>query len=79
MAYQNPALVKSPKNCLSDLKVIYDGKEENEEAYANDGGWSLASLKWYGNLSMGVRWNGNEERPVGIPQSRGYQHGLFFP
>ena len=77
--YQNPALVKSPKHCLANLKVVFDGMAENWGEESENQGWSLAEFDWYGKPSMGIRWNGNEERPAGLPQSRGIPTWFVLP
>ena len=69
MNYTNPNMVRSPKNMIRNLNVIYDGGENS---------WSLASLNWDDTPSLGIRWNGNEEN-VGTPQSRGIPTWFILP
>lgn len=67
MRYTDPHHVDSPKNAVSGLMPVYDGGE-----------WkmSVALLKWEGEDSVAMRWNGgtveNGQKPTpGNPQSRG--------
>ena len=62
MAYCDPNIVKSPRKYVSNLSIIYDGGEVS---------WSLSKMLWNEDPAMGIRWNGNEESPLGILQSRG--------
>lgn len=82
MIYVNPAHVISPQDCVSDVKVIFDGGEDSV---------SIAEMKWGGRESLGIRWNvshrewGNPEkekeiqRCQGMPVSRGYPVWFIFP
>lgn len=74
MSYVKPDLVRSPKNKVSDLEVIYDGGEN---------GWSLAKMKWEGEEAIGLRWNGGSDDPrfpgIGNPQSRGVPTWFILP
>jgi Cdc6-like AAA superfamily ATPase len=74
MSYIKPDLVISPKNSVSDLRVIYDGGENS---------WSLAEMKWEGDKVMALRWNGGstDQRFPGIgnPQSRGVPTWFILP
>ncbi|TAL17145.1 hypothetical protein EPN96_06575 [bacterium] len=74
MSYIDPKLVISPKALVSDLKVKYDGGE-NE--------WALASMKWDGREAIGMRWNGGSNDPrfpgIGNPQSRGVPTWFILP
>lgn len=64
----------SPKSLLSDLRVLYDGGENQ---------WSLAELKWEGSSALGLRWNGGSKDPrfpgIGNPQSRGIPTWFILP
>lgn len=69
MEYVNPSEVISPKNKISQLKVLYDGQDHS---------FSLASFLWEGVLSLGIRWNGFGEN-IGNPVSRGYPTWFVIP
>jgi hypothetical protein len=62
LAYIPPGDVVSPKARLQLLKVLID-------AGADAPAYALAN--WDGNPCIVFRWNGNDEQPIGIPQSRG--------
>ncbi len=70
MAHKNPKDVKSPRNKWTLLVVLHDGGEGND---------ALAVGEWEGNRVLGARWNGNEESPVGNPQSRGIATWFVLP
>lgn len=74
MSYIKPELVQSPKKSVSELDVIYDGGERS---------WALAKMKWDGEKTIGLRWNGGTEDPkfphVGNPQSRGVPTWFILP
>ncbi|MBW2104359.1 MAG: hypothetical protein JRH05_17300 [Deltaproteobacteria bacterium] len=74
MSYVKPDLVISPKGRISDLTVIYDGGENS---------WSLARMKWDGQETVGLRWNGGSNDPrfpgIGNPQSRGVPTWFILP
>lgn len=63
MSYIKPENVTSPKDYIANIEVIYDGGEN---------GCSIARFLWDGNLSIGIRWNGNAENPKGYPLSSGH-------
>ena len=51
MPYTDPATVKSPKDRVEDVEVVFDkGPKE--------GSWSIARLKFDKRDSVGIRWNG---------------------
>jgi hypothetical protein len=62
MAYISPVDVVSPRSRLQMLKVLLDSGA-GEPAYA------LAN--WDGNPCIVFRWNGDDDQPIGNPQSRG--------
>ena len=74
MSYIHPEMVVSPKNAVSDLQIVYDGKE---------GSWSLATLKWNERSAVGIRWNGGSSDTrfpgIGNPQSRGVPTWFILP
>lgn len=74
MSYIDPKMVISPKARISNLDVVYNGKEN---------GWSLAKMKWDGNDVVGMRWNGGSKDHrfpnIGNPQSRGVPTWFILP
>jgi len=71
MPITHPGDVLSPKNHVSDVEVLYAGTEE--------GSWSVARLRWDGELALGIRWNGDAGNPLGSPQSRGIATWFIIP
>ena len=77
--YTSPKDVLSPKDWISDLKVIYDGGAT---------GFSIATMKWKNEQVLGIRWNlsmreysdPNKQNGVvpchGMPMS--YTHPVWF-
>jgi hypothetical protein len=82
MGYQDPRQVKSPKEAVTHLKIIYDGGEQ-AEAYREWEGWSIAELEWYEEPVLACRWNGSTVNdnvsPIGNPQSRGVPLWFIIP
>jgi len=74
MHYIQPELVISPKGMVSDLNILINTGEE---------GWALARLKWDGDPSIAIRWNGgskdNRFPGIGNPQSRGVPTWFILP
>ena len=82
--YQDPKKVLSPKDCISDVNVIFDGQIHN-------GGYSLAIVKWKGEQKIAMRWNINQREwddqnkkngtiiCIGEPNSRGYSTWFIHP
>jgi len=70
MRFTNPESVLSPKGSVSDLRVLLNTAE---------GGWALAAMKWDGVDSLGIRWNGHADNPIGNPQSRGIPTWFVIP
>lgn len=68
--YIDPRLVISPKGRISDLNVVLDEGE---------GKYSVTFLTWDGDKSVGVRWNGTADNPMGNPQSRGIPTWFILP
>lgn len=68
MSYTRPEEVLSPRNrVVRVLEVIHDPREE---------GMSVARVLWKNEDGteqqvIATRWNGNDERPLGNPISRG--------
>lgn len=74
MPYIHPSLVRSPKDRISNVKVLAD-KGENK--------WSLAEIVWDGEPCLGIRWNGGSDDKnfpgIGNPQSRGVPTWFILP
>ena len=68
--YMDPRIVISPKTRVSNLNVILDEGE---------GQYSVTFLNWDGEKSVGVRWNGTADNPLGNPQSRGIPTWFIMP
>ncbi len=87
MIYKKPETVKSPKNKISQVDVIYDGGGLK----AGDTGFSIAIVTWGGQRKLAMRWNVSEnewyspsktsgmKECVGNPQSRGYATWFVIP
>lgn len=63
MDYVKPEEVTSPKDSVSNVEVLYEGKE---------GSCAIARLIWDGEECIGIRWNGTAENPNGYPSSFGH-------
>lgn len=82
--HHKAASVLSPKDCISNVKPLYDGG-------ANPGEFSVAIVDWNGDSCIGVRWNITEREIdddekingkktcVGEPNSRGYPTWFILP
>ncbi len=72
MSYIEPDMVLSPKARVNNIRVLFDGGE-NE--------WSAVELEWDGEPAIGLRWNGgtNSQSPNGNPQSRGVPTWFIVP
>lgn len=60
--YHPASTVLSPKDCVSNVQVIYDGGAEKGE-------FSIAVLEWHGKPCIGIRWN-ITERELSIPEKK---------
>lgn len=65
-----PGDVHSPKGKWSLIAVLDDGSQDR---------CALALGRWNGNLVLAMRWNGDEENPIGNPQSRGIPTWFIMP
>ena len=73
MGYTNPHTVRSPKDRVKDVEVIFDKGPRV-------GSWSLAKLKFDGSDAVGIRWNGEVAKPgVGTPSSRSNPTWFIVP
>ena len=70
-----PDLVRSPKERIRELRVIYTNREER---------WSIAEIDWYHRNDdewrwrVGIRWDGEEDE-LGNPQSSGHPTWFILP
>jgi hypothetical protein len=70
-----PEDVRSPKERVGDVRVLYTNKEE---------GWSIAEIQWRADRTsewrwrVGMRWNGSNDE-IGNPQSRGQPTWFMLP
>jgi hypothetical protein len=69
--------VISPLRSLENLCVIHDGGAGNAADPLS--GWSCAMFDWEGDPVIGLRWNGGEGQPRGMPQSRGIPVWFIIP
>jgi len=84
MGYQNPKHVKSPKDAVTHLRILYDGGEEIGATASDWEGWSVAELEWYEEPVLACRWNGSTNTARGVseignPQSRGHPTWFILP
>src|ERR1700688_935563 len=70
MPFTAPEAVTSPKGSVSNLRVLLNTGEH---------GWSLAAMRWDDRDSLGIRWNGHADNPLGNPQSRGIATSFILP
>jgi hypothetical protein len=73
MSYVHPQTVRSPRNRVGDVDVLYNSSEH--------GGWSVARLEYDDEPDrIGIRWNGTDgESGIGNPQSRGMPTWFVVP
>ena len=82
--YKKPEEVNSPKNHISNVRVIYDGGAKNLKDT-----FSVAKVEWDGEDKIAVRWNvGRDEWDInekikkvcsGMPKSRQYPVWFILP
>lgn len=70
--YQDPGKVLSPKNRVRSVKVIFDKGPV-------DGSWSVAEIDWDDSKAVGIRYNGDSNSHIGLPQSRGNPAWFVLP
>lgn len=70
MPYIEPKDAKSPRNSWTLIDVLHPGTAEED---------ALAVGEWMGVRVLAARWNGNDENPVGNPQSRGLPTWFVLP
>ena len=63
--YIDPHSVLSPRSLIQAVDVLYDTGPVQES-------WSVALVRFHnGDEAIGFRWNGDENSPIGNPQSHG--------
>ena len=60
----------SPRRLWSLIQVLFDGGERDS---------SLAIGRWDNKPVLAMRWNGDDENPIGNPQSRGLPTWFIVP
>ena len=68
--YTTPGDVISPKRRWTLVSVLYDKGENNA---------AVAIGRWDGKPALVLRWNGNDDNPIGNPQSRGLPTWFIVP
>src|ERR1035437_4366803 len=69
--YKTPSEVVSPKKNWGLIAVLDDEGTE--------GGSALAIGRWDGKVALAMRWNGDDARPNGNPQSRAVPTWFIVP
>lgn len=82
MKYYAPKDVTSPKDCVSNIEVLYDGGEDSV---------SVVSLDWNKTPSLAMRWNvayrekndsdkkNNRKKCIGMPLSNSHPVWFILP
>ncbi len=70
--YHDPNAVRSPKDMVKSVEVIYDSGPVELS-------WSVARLKWGDSPAVGIRWNGDSNNSKGTPQARGNPTWFVVP
>jgi hypothetical protein len=73
----DPRSVISPKGSVANVQVLHDGRafpDGDPRAW-----WSCARLEWDGRPAIGLRWDGGDGQPSGMPQSRGIPIWFIVP
>ncbi len=68
--YVKPDDVHAPKRYWQLFHVLFDGGPDES---------SLAIGRWNGEPVLAMRWNGNDNKPLGNPQSRGLPTWFVVP
>ncbi|MCF8429434.1 MAG: hypothetical protein K9G64_04815 [Bacteroidia bacterium] len=88
MKYYNPIEVKSPRDFVENVELIYDGGSGEN---IGETGFSIVKLNWEGVSCHGMRWNvarrewDDDDKVAetkicsGIPVSRGYPVWFIIP
>jgi hypothetical protein len=73
MPYVEPDSVLSPKRRgVRVVRVRYDSGPVA-------GSWAVAEIEWDGAACVGIRWNGDDDSPIGNPQSHGRPTWFLVP
>lgn len=75
-SYVRPADVHAPKRHWALACVLFDGGPSGKN---NPSPSSLAIGRWDNEPVLAMRWNGNDENPLGNPQSRGLPTWFVVP
>ena len=71
MSYIKPQDVTAPKGHVKDLQILFDGGE---------GDWALAKMTWNDEPDvLAIRWNGEGDKPSGIPISSAQPVWFILP
>ena len=65
----SPADVVSPKSHWALIDVLEEDRD----------GVAVALGNWDGDKVLAMRWNGSDEQPIGMPQSRGLPTWFILP
>jgi len=79
--YIKPEAVTSPRRNWTLIRVLENG--EQEDSYGCRVAIAIGTWKntpdQQGHPVLGMRWNGNEDHPIGTPQSRGLPTWFIIP
>ena len=75
MSYIKPEKVISPKQYWTLTRVLVDGSKK--DTYGEQ--VAIAIGQWEGDTVLAMRWNGNDDKPIGHPQSRGLPIWFIVP
>ncbi len=73
--YITPDKVVSPKRIWSLTHVVEDGVKPDSYGQRV----AICIGKWDNQPTLGMRWNGTKEKPIGTPQSRGLPTWFVIP
>jgi len=73
--YITPDKVTSPRRMWSLTRVLEFG--EHPDSHGDR--VAIAIGRWEGSPCLGMRWNGDADRPIGTPQSRGLPTWFIIP
>lgn len=73
-----PDEVTAPRLHWALIKILFRGDPDDPEQHDPEG-YSLAVGMWDRRPCLAIRWNANEDRPVGNPQSRGLPTWFIIP
>ena len=73
--YITPDKVVSPRRNWRLIRVLETGAQED----SNGDRVAIAIGTWDNYMRLAMRWNGNEDGPIGNPQSRGLPTWFMIP